>query len=186
MSHALTLYFELGFDHIVDADAWDHLLFLIALMAPIPLKAWKSWLSALSVFTLAHTGSMAIQALAEIPWNKSWIEWGVLATLWITAGRVVWIKGVHHPRTKFWILAGLFGLIHGAAFWSDFAIMVPEGTRTWELWLGFTAGVEGGQLAVVASLFAGRAVLEQLGWSTRDIALVLGSMCLGIALHLAF
>jgi hypothetical protein len=99
---------------------------------------------------------------------------------------VVWLKGVHQPKAKLWILAGVFGLIHGAAFWSDFAIMVPEGGFTWELWLGFTAGVEGGQLAVVASLFVLRAILEQLGWSTRDMALVLGSMCLGIALHLAF
>jgi hypothetical protein len=46
--------------------------------------------------------------------------------------------------------------------------------------------VECGQLAVVASLFVFRAILEQLRWSTRDIALMLGSICLGIALHLAF
>ncbi len=186
MSDALSLYLELGFYHIVDSHAWDHLLFIIALIAPIPFKAWKSWLAALSAFTFAHTAAMAIQAIGPIPLDKTWIEWAVLATLWITAGRVVWLKGVYQPKAKLWILAGVFGLIHGAAFWSDFAIMVPEGGFTWELWLGFTAGVECGQLAVVASLFVFRAILEQLRWSTRDIALMLGSICLGIALHLAF
>ncbi|MFM1884579.1 MAG: hypothetical protein RL168_763 [Bacteroidota bacterium] len=186
MSDAFSLYLELGFYHIVDLHAWDHLLFIVALMAPIPLKSWKPWLAALSAFTLTHTLAMAIQALASIPLAKTWVEWGVLATLWVTAGRVVWLKGVHQPRAKLWILAGLFGLIHGAAFWSDFAVMVPQDAFTWELWLGFTAGVEGGQLAVVASLFLLRTILEQLGWSLRDIALVLGAMCLGVALHLAF
>ncbi|HAB35561.1 MAG TPA: hypothetical protein DCE58_03040 [Cryomorphaceae bacterium] len=186
MSDAFSLYLELGFYHIVDLHAWDHLLFIVALMAPIPFKSWKSWLAALSAFTLTHTLAMAIQALADIPLDKNWVEWAVLATLWITAGRLVWLKGVHQPRAKLWILAGVFGLIHGAAFWSDFAVMVPEGAFTWELWLGFTAGVEGGQLAVVAALFLLRAILEQLGWSLRDIALVLGAMSLGVALHLAF
>jgi hypothetical protein len=54
MSDALSLYLELGFYHIVDIHAWDHLLFILALMAPIPLKAWKPWLAALSAFTLAQ------------------------------------------------------------------------------------------------------------------------------------
>ncbi|HAB32434.1 MAG TPA: hypothetical protein DCE13_07810 [Cryomorphaceae bacterium] len=186
MNAAFSLYLELGFYHIVDRFAWDHLLFILALIAPIPLKAWKPWLGALSAFTVGHTLAMAIQALAHIPLNPIWLEASVLGTLVLTAARVVWLKGTHKPQAKLWILAGLFGLIHGAAFWQDFSVMIPPDGLTWELWIGFTSGVELGQLSVVLTYFMVRALMEQLGWSTRDFALAVGAMCLGVALHLAF
>jgi len=186
MNSLLPLYLELGFYHIVDIAAWDHLIFIVALLAPFPIRNWKGWLASLSAFSIAHTAAMAIQAVMDIPIHKASLEWAVWGTLFITAGRLVWLKGSFKPKAKLWILAGVFGLIHGAAFWSDFAIMIPPGAPLWELWVGFTLGVEGGQLAVVFALFFLRGILEQIGWSTREIALVLGAMCLGIALHLAF
>lgn len=179
-------FFELGFDHIVQSAGWDHLVFIIALLAPFPLKNWKGWLAAISAFSVAHTLAMALQAVAKWPVPTLILEWVVWSTLIVTSGRLVWLKGVYTPKTKLWILAGLFGIVHGAAFWSEASIMLQGQSGFWELWLGFTLGIECAQIAVVLCLFVLRGILEQLGWSAREIALVLASMCLGVALHLAF
>lgn len=35
------LYFNLGLQHIADLQAYDHMLFLVALSAGLDLRAWK-------------------------------------------------------------------------------------------------------------------------------------------------
>ena len=56
---------ELGFYHILDVAAWDHLLFVAALIAPFAPRDFKLWIAALTAFTLGHTLAMATQIA---PW----------------------------------------------------------------------------------------------------------------------
>ena len=41
---------ELGMFHILDPQAWDHLLFVAALVAPFAPKDAKAWFGALTAF----------------------------------------------------------------------------------------------------------------------------------------
>ena len=72
---------ELGFYHILDVAAWDHLLFVAALIAPFAPRDFKLWLAALTAFTLGHTLSMATQIALSFPLNERLVEGAVLATL---------------------------------------------------------------------------------------------------------
>ena len=36
------MYFNIGLKHVLDINAYDHVLFLIALMVPYAFKDWKN------------------------------------------------------------------------------------------------------------------------------------------------
>ena len=182
---------ELGFFHILDVSAWDHLLFVAALIAPFAPRDFKLWLAALTAFTLGHTMAMAGQVAAKIPLNERLVEGAVLATLIFTAGRVVWFKGAPKMSRRGWLgpelaMAAAFGIIHGLAFAKDLGPLLPSDTGAlWSAWGWFAGGIELGQLSVVSAVFAVRWMASARGFSPKDFALALGALTLGISLHLA-
>ncbi len=182
---------ELGFYHILDVAAWDHLLFVAALIAPCAPRDFKLWLATLTAFTLGHTMAMAGQVAAKIPLNERLVEGAVLATLIFTAGRVVWFKGAPKMSRRGWLgpelaVAAAFGIIHGLAFAKDLGPLLPSDTGAlWSAWGWFAGGIELGQLSVVSAVFAVRWMASARGFSPKDFALALGALTLGISLHLA-
>ena len=182
---------ELGFFHILDVSAWDHLLFVAALIAPFAPRDFKLWLAALTAFTLGHTAAMAGQVAAKIPLNERLVEGAVLTTLIFTAGRVVWFKGAPKMSRRGWLgpelaVAAAFGIIHGLAFAKDLGPLLPSDTGAlWSAWGWFAGGIELGQLSVVAAVFVVRWMASARGFSPKDFALALGALTLGISLHLA-
>ena len=182
---------ELGFFHILDVSAWDHLLFVAALIAPFAPRDFKLWLAALTAFTLGHTMAMAGQVAAKVPLNERLVEGAVLATLVLTAGRVVWFKGAPKMSRRGWLgpelaVAAAFGIIHGLAFAKDLGPLLPSDTGAlWSAWGWFASGIELGQLSVVAAVFVVRWMASARGFSPKDFALALGALTLGISLHLA-
>ena len=182
---------ELGFFHILDVSAWDHLLFVAALIAPFARRDFKLWLAALTAFTLGHTMAMAGQGAAKVPLNERLVEGAVLATLVLTAGRVVWFKGAPKMSRRGWLgpelaVAAAFGIIHGLAFAKDLGPLLPSDTGAlWSAWGWFAGGIELGQLSVVAAVFVVRWMASARGFSPKDFALALGALTLGISLHLA-
>ena len=182
---------ELGFFHILDVSAWDNLLFVAALIAPFAPRDFKLWLAALTAFTLGHTMAMAGQVAAKVPLNERLVEGAVLATLVLTAGRVVWFKGAPKMSRRGWLgpelaVAAAFGIIHGLAFAKDLGPLLPSDTGAlWSAWGWFAGGIELGQLSVVAAVFVVRWMASARGFSPKDFALALGALTLGISLHLA-
>ena len=182
---------DLGFFHILDVSAWDHLLFVAALIAPFAPRDFKLWLAALTAFTLGHTMAMAGQVAAKVPLNERLVEGAVLATLIFTAGRVVWFKGAPKMSRRGWLgpelaMAAAFGIIHGLAFAKDLGPLLPSDTGAlWSAWGWFAGGIELGQLSVVSAVFAVRWMASARGFSPKDFALALGALTLGISLHLA-
>jgi hypothetical protein len=187
----IPLFTELGFFHILDAGAWDHLLFIAAMMAPLSIKDVKMWFLALSSFTLGHSLAMAAQIALALSLNSALIEGLVLATLVFTAGRVVWFKGAPKMSRRGWLgpelaVAAAFGMIHGLAFANDLAPLLPiETGALWSAWGWFAGGIELGQLSVVAAVFVLRWMASARGFNSKDFALALGAICLGVSLHLA-
>lgn len=188
---SIPLFTHLGFFHIIDAGAWDHLLFVAAMMAPLSIKDIKMWFLALSSFTIGHSMAMAAQIALALTLNSALIEGLVLATLVFTAGRVVWFKGAPKTSRGKWfsaelLLAACFGLVHGIAFAKDLAPLLPtDAGGLWASWGWFALGIEGGQLLVVAAVFSLKWMASARGFNSRDFALALGAICLGVSLHLA-
>jgi hypothetical protein len=51
-------YLRLGFEHILDINEYDHLLFLVAMSLPFVFKQMRLLLLLVTAFTIGHTLSL--------------------------------------------------------------------------------------------------------------------------------
>lgn len=155
-----TAYFREGAHHI-----WigvDHVLFLLALLLPCVLRrsrgAWRpsgslretGWevFRVVTAFTLAHSVTLSLSALDLLRLPAGPTEMAIALSVLLAALNNVYpvVTGAR------WQVAFGFGLIHGFGFASVLGDMdLPAGTRALAL-LAFNAGIEAGQLAIVAVL----------------------------------
>jgi hypothetical protein len=149
---------RLGAQHI--ATGTDHLLFLLVLLLPAPLRATRGrWaepiglrptlrhvLIVVSAFTLGHSLTLAAGALHWLRLPGSPVECLIALSILVSA--------VHATRPlmagrEAWIAAG-FGLVHGLAFAETLAELGLDGNALVMAVLGFNLGIEAMQLLVVA------------------------------------
>ncbi|GAB3758133.1 HupE/UreJ family protein [Ramlibacter monticola] len=140
---------------------FDHILFLVALLLPAVLvrqqRAWSpspslraasvDVLKVVTAFTLAHsiTLSLAVLGLASLP--SRLVESVIAASVVVAALNN--LRGT--IDRKRWVMAFVFGLVHGFGFASVLADLgLPQGALALAL-VGFNLGVEIGQLAIVAA-----------------------------------
>ena len=103
-----TVFLELGFDHIL--DGYDHLLFLAGLI--VVATDWRSLLAVISAFTVTHSTTLILSALDILALDPVFTETLIAASI-----AYVGIENlVREEQTRRWIVAGVFGLIHGAGF----------------------------------------------------------------------
>jgi len=77
-------FLRLGFEHISDLKGYDHILFVTALAAVYPLRAWKQLVWLVTAFTVGHSLTLALATLRliEIPTNL--IEFLIPVTILFT------------------------------------------------------------------------------------------------------
>ncbi len=139
---------------------YDHILFLLALLLPsVLLRRQGQWapaprvggaakevLKVVTAFTLAHSITLSLAVLGVISLPSRIVESAIAASVIFAA--LSNLRGA--VELKRWIMAFVFGLIHGFGFAS---VLVDLGLPTNALVLalvGFNVGVELGQLAIVA------------------------------------
>ncbi len=144
-------FFALGWEHIVDINAYDHLLFVMTLCAAFKFEQWKQVLVIITAFTIGHSLTLVLSSLEVIPANSALIDKLIPFTIMITAlaNVVNYNKSGKFSDVKVkYGIALLFGLIHGLAFASNFKFMLFEESILMPLFL-FNVGIEAGQLFIV-------------------------------------
>lgn len=157
MQSLFSTYLELGFNHILDLEGYDHILFLVALCAIYSLKQWKQVAILVTAFTIGHSLTLALAALDVIRVSAKWIEFLIPVTILATAlYNVISRPDPELHQNKKWrinyLLALAFGLIHGLGF-SNFLrsmLMPGEESNLVSQLFAFNIGVELGQLGIVA------------------------------------
>lgn len=142
-------YFKLGFEHILDLQGYDHILFVLTLCGVYLLKDWKKVLILVTAFTVGHSITLALSAMDVVQIPAKLIEILIPATIIVTA--VYNLRGQHRHesvRSIYW-LPLLFGLIHGMGFSYFFKALLMEGESILQPLLPFNLGVEAGQIVVV-------------------------------------
>jgi hydrogenase/urease accessory protein HupE len=138
-------FFKLGVEHIL--LGFDHLVFLAALLIGARQPKATFWI--VTSFTLAHSVTLALAALNLVVISSRIIEPLIAASI-IAVG----IENLVRPNAatdRYW-LAGGFGLLHGFGFAGalrEAGLGQGGGAMAVSLF-SFNAGVEVGQLAVVA------------------------------------
>lgn len=149
------IYLQLGFDHILDLNAYDHILFVMTLCAIYVLADWKKVLWLVTAFTVGHSLTLALSVFSLVSIPASLIEKLIPITIMVTALSNVFWKAEGSNRMRWlYAMAGFFGLIHGLGF-SNYLKALLGGEEDLLLPLfAFNLGVEGGQILIVAMAMA--------------------------------
>ena len=145
-------YIGLGFHHILQGV--DHLLFVLGLL--LIVKGRMMLLKTITAFTVAHSITLAIATLgyasAPLPPLNAAIA---LSILFLGPEIVRTWRGESSLTIRFpWVVAFLFGLLHGFGFASGLTTTgMPKAELPLAL-LFFNVGVEAGQLVFVFTALA--------------------------------
>jgi hypothetical protein len=146
------MWFNLGFEHLLDLKGYDHLLF-VALLA-LALQHWGKLLLLITAFTLGHSLSLA----ASVVWNESLpqkiVEPGIALSILITTIYQILKKDAPEKRGD-WVLYSLtlcFGLLHGLGFSYVLRSLLGREESVFLPLMYFNLGIEAAQLLFVALL----------------------------------
>ncbi|MFO0356448.1 MAG: HupE/UreJ family protein [Sphingobacteriaceae bacterium] len=145
-------FFKTGWHHIVDINAYDHLLFVMTLCAAFKLPQWKQILIIITAFSIGHATTLVLAVFDFIPTNTKLVDTLIPITIMVTAltNVVFYNKETRFSNTKIkYAIALGFGLIHGLAFANNFKFMLFGGNLIWTLF-SFNIGIEAGQVFIVA------------------------------------
>lgn len=140
-------YLRLGVEHILGGI--DHLMFVLGLLLLVGPN--RHLIKAVTAFTLAHSVTLAAAALGWVTVPSAVVEALVALSIVFVALELVRPPEVRSlTRSHPWLVALVFGLLHGFAFAGALAeIGLPPNEAAPALLL-FNLGVEIGQLVFVA------------------------------------
>jgi len=140
-------YFSIGFEHVIPLG-YDHILFILSLF--FFNSKVKTAIIQCSVFTLAHSFTLALVALGFITFNSIIIETVIALSIFFVA-----LENIFQGKLHLWRLALVFffGLVHGMGF---AAALKETGIAPNEFLislLAFNVGVEIAQVTVIATCY---------------------------------
>ncbi len=182
-----SLYFELGWQHILDWQGYDHILFVTALCGVFLLSDWKKVLILVTAFTIGHSITLALSVFNKILIPSNWIEFLIPVTIFITAFiNIVTKKASKNKFNPTYFLALLFGLIHGMGFSNYLKSLMGKSNNVIAELLAFNMGLEFGQIIIVLSvLLTSFLMINILKVQKREWNLFLSSAIFGIAVIMA-
>lgn len=180
------LYFKLGLDHVLDWQAYDHILFLIVLVAAYTFSSWKRILWMVTLFTIGHTLALFLSVYEIVKVDSAYVELLIPITIILTACYNIFTAGKkERNKNHSWLYFTtiFFGLIHGMGF-STYFKMVSANTETKFLpLLEFALGIESAQVIIVIAVIIFSFIAQNvLQVSKRDWILVTSAIVIGIIL----
>lgn len=145
-----------GLRHIMDWQAYDHMLFLVALSLGFTFKSWKKLLLLVTAFTFGHCLTLVLCGLEIIKLDQGWIEFLIPLTIGVTAliSQLSRANGKQTGSVLNYILVLFFGFVHGAGFSNFFRSMFSGEDGIIVPLLGFNIGVELGQILILSCILS--------------------------------
>ena len=79
------IYFNIGLKHVLNINAYDHVLFLIALTIPYAFKDWRRLLLLITLFTVGHTLALVLSVYEIVYIKSNLIEFIIPITILVVA-----------------------------------------------------------------------------------------------------
>ncbi len=176
--------FQHGMYHVLNVNAYDHILFLIVLAIPYLFKDWKRILFLVTIFVVGHSVSLAFATYDVISVNSKWIAFLIPLTILIMALFNVFTAGKKTQNDKVGLLFFItlfFGLIHGLGFVNVFESTISKSKNKVMALLEISLGIEVGQIIVVfIILFLGFLCQTLFRFSKRDWVMVISAIVVGL------
>lgn len=153
---SFSIYFAIGYEHILNPEAYDHIMFILALCAAYELRQWRNVLILVTAFTVGHSLTLALATLDILPISRPIIEFLIPFTILATS-----LSNVLQPTRNIsqrriglnYFMALFFGCIHGMAFSGELQMLLGKEENIVVELLAFNLGIELGQIVIVVSLF---------------------------------
>ena len=159
MIDQILFYLKIGFNHIMDINAYDHLLFLVSISIIYSFKSWKKLFWIVTFFTIGHSMSLVISSYGLYKPNPEIIELLIPITIIIAALRTIFSTTTKKINYFTILITFSFGLIHGFGFANFFnQISFSDGVDLVAL-IGFSFGVEVSQIFIAASVLVLNSIL---------------------------
>jgi hypothetical protein len=149
------IWFNMGLEHILDVNGFDHILFITLLTITFPANEWKKLIVLVSAFTIGHSMALATSVFygARIP--PDLIEFMIALSILLTAvfQMVRYRDNFRRKPVVIYLIIMLFGLIHGLGFSIYLHSMLGSQEMIFLPLLYFNLGLEAGQLIIVLVIF---------------------------------
>jgi hypothetical protein len=182
------IYFQLGFHHIMNWGALDHILFIAALALRYQFADWKKLLILVTAFTIGHTITLTLSVFDVVSISKIWTEFLISVTIIITACSNLFVKKFNHtarfPAIYFFAL--FFGLIHGLGFSNDLKSLIDNDKYVVVKLLSANIGIEAAQLIFVLMVLVISVICTNIiRMNRREYVLFVSGGIFGMALQMA-
>ena len=206
MNSVFGVYVRLGFEHLLDLQGADHILFIAVLCVAYSLAEWRSLLVLITAFTVGHSVSLALATLGAVRVDTGVVEFLIPVTIVAAAVLNIWTlafvgpggRGVEDEpksgspkddsrRRAKYVLALAFGLIHGLGFSNFLRLLLGDEGRLFAPLLSFNVGLELAQIVVAVAVLALAGVatriprMNQRVWAI-GISLIIGVTAAAMAL----
>ncbi|HAF78340.1 MAG TPA: HupE / UreJ protein [Maribacter sp.] len=172
-------YIKLGLQHVLDINAYDHILFLTAMALPFTFKSWKNVLWLATVFTITHCLALVFSVYEIMVVDATWIEFLIPVTILATAlFNIVDVLLLKENRTIWFhmLATGFFGLVHGFGFSNYFKMMIMGEEDKLAPLLGFAGGIELSQVVIVLLVLVLAFVVQTLMNVKQRVFILVGSI----------
>ena len=146
------IWFFIGYKHIVNIQALDHILFVLALATIYDLRMIKKLIILITAFTIGHSITLILSTLEFITYNQKLVEFAIPITIAITCvSNIIKRNSFSNAKTlnRNYLLALFFGLIHGLGFSSYLKALLGKGSILLQLF-SFNVGLEIGQIIIIS------------------------------------
>lgn len=176
---------EQGINHVLDINAYGHILFIIVLTLPYAFKDWKRVLWLITVITIAFAISLVLSIFNVVHIKTSIVRFLIPVTILIASIFNVFTAGKGPHKGKLGVLfftALFFGLIHGLGSAGEFKMLIGS-HNTFVFLLEFVLGIEIGQIIIVfLVLFLGYLAQTLFRFSKRDWVMVISAVVVGLVI----
>ena len=182
-----TFYFRFGWEHIINRNALDHILFIAVLAAIYMLKDWKQVLILVTAFTIGHTITLILSTKQIIEIDSDLVEFLIPCTIVFTAVSNLFQKTFSPRAIRInYFLALFFGLIHGLAFANSLRFIISQDQSfAWSMF-SFSLGLELGQVLIVfLILLLAQLFISIVKVNRRDWVIFISAAVFALALEMA-
>lgn len=173
-------------NHVLDINAYDHVLFLIVLAVPYLFKDWQRVLWLVTMFTVGHSISLVLASYGKVKVDANLIEFLIPVTIMIVAIYNVFTAGKTAKSQKIGLLfvsTLFFGLVHGFGFAREFRMSLDKGDSKFLRLIEFALGIEIAQVIIVfIILFLGYIFQTVFRFSKRDWIMVISAIVIGLVI----
>lgn len=138
-------FVAVGVQHIL--TGFDHVAFVVGLLLVVGTTRWRRLLLTITAFTAGHSVTLLLASRDLVHLSSAPVELTIAGSIVLLAREALHDEPTLTRRAP-WLIAAVFGLVHGLGFAGALRSAGVDGS--WGAVLWFNVGIELGQIGIIA------------------------------------